>query len=170
MRIAELPDDILVLILRQATATNARSIREWKSLLVLLSVCSHWRHIAFPAVYGQALAVLKPTRKCKYKQWLFRNRACSMSDVDFVTNIYLITAHANVSAITRITVDVDYATGMYSHVCNMVELLVDYQLGDAAKKRPAIAISQFNVPAPVLHPPCPLYVMALAVWLLATSS
>ncbi|KAJ2302638.1 hypothetical protein H4R23_006887, partial [Coemansia sp. Cherry 401B] len=63
-----------------------------------------------------------------------------MSDVDFVTNIYLITAHANVSAIMRITVDVDYATGMYSHVCNMVELLVDYQLGDTTKKRPAIAI------------------------------
>ncbi|KAJ2711240.1 hypothetical protein H4R19_003347 [Coemansia spiralis] len=48
-----LPDDVLFLIAKQATSPPPLTPSSWGSQLVLLAVCTRWRRVMLPLVYGR---------------------------------------------------------------------------------------------------------------------
>ncbi|KAJ2162197.1 hypothetical protein GGF46_000814 [Coemansia sp. RSA 552] len=52
MLLNELPEDILVQVVKCAAYTYIHMAGDWQASLVLLSVCRQWRQLARPLIYG----------------------------------------------------------------------------------------------------------------------
>ncbi|KAJ2714375.1 hypothetical protein H4R19_001762 [Coemansia spiralis] len=120
MQLCNLPEDILVIVLRWCLSNYYVAANRLKRNLPLLSVCQLWRYLATPMVYSHAFVQYgkRPGFEARH---VYDPNVEEPADVAVITNLDLVTMVSGASAVKKMNIDVCYQANPFPGWRNIIQ-------------------------------------------------